>query len=864
MGLNKRILRNIKSNFLRWFALLLLVLIGMFMVVSMVTSAEVVTQEIEKFTEKQNLEDGEFTVFVPLTDADMNTLKDKGIEAEEMFYIDFIAYNETGSTVRVFKNRKNIDLEFPVEGAEANHKNQIMIERHYASEHGLNVGDKFTIADIEFDITGLCVSPDYDNCKQNLSDVGTDHAAFGTAFVNDEAYSALKATHKYKNNEEYLYSFKLHGDIDNDQVKELLKDIEFDVDSIDDDYVKDIVEKLENEKNELKDGVSKISESGHDLNKGIAQLSDGIGKLSEGIDDMNAASGGGIQAVADSAEEINKGAKELYDYSTEFVEGLDTFKDELEEMVEEKFNFDIDNLTMFMTAEENPRIKASIEDVAQKKSSGTISGILVLILLTYVISVFIVNEISNDSAVIGTLYSMGVSKKRLILHYVSLPVIITFVGGILGTCLGFTSLGLDTMLKSVISYYSLPKLNYVYPGYMIVYGILMPPIIAFAVNGVVIGRKLSKPPLVLLRKQSVHKVKTIKLSSVKSSFVNRFRIRQFLLEMKAGFTIFFGMLVSLVFLFLGITCFCAVDNFQMQNKEDMTYKYMYSLKYELEDEDIPADGEKCYVETLNKEVLGYDMNVTLMGVERNSDHFGFKLPDKKNKVVMGSSAASKFGLKAGDTAIFRDKLSDRLYSLEIERVEQYSIGLYIFMDIDLMRSMYQRDDNYFNVLLSNEKIDIDPNMIYSVTKDSDILHFGETFKANMNSVIYMMLIVSIVMFVVVMYLMINIMLERSSNNIALMKIFGYTDKEVKKLYLDGNFLVILISAVVSIPLSKMLMNMIWPSMVANMQCGFDISLPIVMYPAVLAVIIICYFIVSVLLMRKIKRIVPADILKDRE
>lgn len=877
MVLNKRIPRSIKARFFRWLALFLLVFLGMFMVVSLVTSAEVVTTDIEKFAEEKNLEDGEFSVFVPLTERDIKELDDSGCRVEQSFYIDFAMNDDDDSTVRIFRNREDINVQCAKKGAPANHADQIMIEEHYAEAHELEVGDSIEIAGEKFEITGIAVSPDYDNVKQNISDVGINHAGFGTAFVNDEGYELLKATGKYKNTEEYLYSYKLSGDMDHDKLKEMLQDMEFDTDEIKDEYLRDIIEKFEEEKNDILDGVNDLKDAGHELDDAVEELSDGTADYSKSADDYrkmleqllssNEAYAplvaGGAQ-LAEGAETISDGAEKLHDGSEEFADAIDEFSDKVIDMVDENYKLDIDNLTMFVKADDNPRIKASIGDAIPKKSSGTVSGVIVLCLITFVISVFITHEINEESAVIGALYSMGVSKGSLLRHYIALPVIITFAGGLLGTLCAFTPMGTDNMLKSMKSYYSLPELAQVYPLYIIIYGIVVPPLIAMIVNTLVINKKLSQSPLSLLRKQSKDNVRTVKLKSDKRSFNNQFRIRQFIREMKASFTIFFGMFISLLFLLLSMTCFCSLDNFEKQNNEDLKYKYMYSLKYELEDEDIPKNAEQCYVTALSREVMGYDMDITLIGVDDDNKYFEAKPEDKKNSVVLGSSTAIKFGFKEGDIVSFRDKLNDRIYEFEVSDIAQYSAGLYMFMDIDRMRTLFDKEEDYFNVLFSDEELDIDTNMIYSLTKDSDILYFAKSFKANLNSVIYMMLGASIIMFVVVMYLMINMTLEKSANSISLMKIFGYTDGEVRKLYLDGNFLVVLISAIVAIPLAKLCTNSIWPMMVANMQCGFDVSLPPYLYAVVFGVIMVCYLVVSIMLILKIRKITPAEMLKNRE
>lgn len=51
--LNKRLLRDLKSNFFRYFALFILVVMGMYMVVSMVAAADIVIEGTEKIIKCQ-------------------------------------------------------------------------------------------------------------------------------------------------------------------------------------------------------------------------------------------------------------------------------------------------------------------------------------------------------------------------------------------------------------------------------------------------------------------------------------------------------------------------------------------------------------------------------------------------------------------------------------------------------------------------------------------------------------------------------------------------------------------------------------------------------------------------------------------
>ena len=47
-------------------------------------------------------------------------------------------------------------------------------------------------------------------------------------------------------------------------------------------------------------------------------------------------------------------------------------------------------------------------------------------------------------------------------------------------------------------------------------------------------------------------------------------------------------------------------------------------------------------------------------------------------------------------------------------------------------------------------------------------------------------------------------------------------EEIKKLYLDGNFYVIAVGAAVCIPLAQKCMDLIYPIMVSNVNCGMKI------------------------------------------
>lgn len=112
------------------------------------------------------------------------------------------------------------------------------------------------------------------------------------------------------------------------------------------------------------------------------------------------------------------------------------------------------------------------------------------------------------------------------------------------------------------------------------------------------------------------------------------------------------------------------------------------------------------------------------------------------------------------------------------------------MNIDSMRELFGQEDTYFNVVFSDRKLSIPSGKLYSSLSRQEIEKSSEIFVNMMMNMIYTLLIVSAVIFCVVMYLMMKVMIDRSAFGISLVKIFGYRMKEIRKLYLNGNFYVI--------------------------------------------------------------------------
>ena len=741
--LNKRLPRDLRSNLGRYLALFFMIVLGVYIVVSIVGASELVIVGTKNNKTKNKVEDGQFSLFTPLTNEQIAELSDDGTYIEEIFSIDLEVDDST--SLRVFKTRKNIDLIMLDDGRLPESDGEAVLEKNYARAHEFSVGDSFSIGERNFTVTGIGSVPDYDQVLKTFATPAVDVETFSLMFVSDSCYNSLKESFPGKL-ETYAYAYHLGNTTDTD----------------------------------LKARVTHMN-------------------------DMP--------------------------------------------------------LLSFVTYSENLRIEGAAGDVIMDKKVGLVAGLIVLILFAYVISVFVLHQIENEQSVIGALYSLGVKKRSLLAHYITMPTIVAFAAGIAGVLLAFSPIGINVMKSSTYEYFSIPDFPTVYAPYLLIYGIVVPPLICAVVNLLTINKKLSRTALSLLRnEQSSSSYRKVNLKIRNFSLL--FAVRQLIREKRSAVTLILGMVITLMVLVLGINTYVLCRNVRDDNTEDTKYNYMYTCKYP--EEKVPEGGEGAFVKTLSIDCMGYNLDSTIIGIDGESKYFDAHPESGKSKIVINRSLEQRYGFKIGDKIILTDSAADMDYCFTVTEISDYSVGFTLFMDGSSMRELFGEEEDYFNVVYSMEKLDIDEARLYSMTTKEEIKHSSAVFLDMMMPLTTVLLSAGTAIFCIVLFLMLAVMIDRSTMGISLIKIFGYRAREVRQLYLNGNLLIVLVGGIITIPLAKKIIDTIYPSFIANVACSMDLSYPWYFYIGIYCWILLVYFIVNRILIRKINKVTPAEILKDRE
>ncbi len=906
--LRKRVFRSLKKHLIRYTMLGLMIVMGIFLVVTIVGSGETLSRGTEDIAEQTALEDGEFEVFVPLTEGNKAHIRDMGVELEEQFYYDYEMDDAYFGTLRIFRIRDRINRAYYISGTEPAQKNDILAEKRYAEEHELECGDSLDIAGVSYRVSGIVVVSDYDAPFKEISDTSCNSRSFGPVFLTKEAYEEFRASGRAQRSETYLYAYRLGENATDQELKAYLRDIKIEAEEVDDDLFREYWDRTAGVTDQLTEAVSGLKDAAKEVRDALKELSEKNGDITDAADLLFSAYlqqtadalagygftaelteenyGSRIQEMTDAAplEEMKRSlteVREQLDALKEFKDGLTKYTDavteiadgtgEMEEGVEElgdavddtieELDLELSNLTSFLKRSDNPRVFATKNDKVVDIDVGVIAGIILLILMAYVISVFVVHSIESESSIIGTLYSMGVTKNDLLLHYISLPVVVTFIAGLAGVLLASTGVMAPMIAESSYVYFSIPVFEFRVPEYLWVYALVFPPVLAVIVNVLVISKKLNRPALSLIRNEAKQgKIKKVDLGRL--SFIPAFRIRQMLRELRSTIAVVLGMFLSLLVFMMAVNCYTLCENIAKDYSADTKFEYMYTLKYP--EKEVPAGAEAAYAYTCKKEIFGFNFDVTILGIDDDNPFFDVKPSDSKLEVIVSSAFAEKFGLEEGDEFVVTDEEKEIKYAFSVGEITKYATSFFIFMDIDEMREMMGEADDHYNVLFSAGKLDIDPGRLYSLTSRSDIVKGAEVFTSLMMPMIGTLTFASAVIFCVVLYLMMKVMIDRSAQNISLIKVFGYRRKEIRKLYLDGNFYVIAVGALIVIQLSKKMMNMMFPFMISNVACGLNVETPYAFYIIMYAVILALYFFINALLVRRLDKFTLAEILKNRE
>ena len=508
---------------------------------------------------------------------------------------------------------------------------------------------------------------------------------------------------------------------------------------------------------------------------------------------------------------------------------------------------------------QNQAINFAGDDIGSDTNMMKWFEYIVIVILAFIFAVTISNMLTKEASVIGTLRASGYTKGELLIHYISLPVIVTFVASVVGNVLGY-SVFKDMGAQLYYASYSLTKYVTYWNADAFVLTTVIPLIIMIAVNLLVVNSKLKLSPLRFLRhdlSRSKRK-KAVKLPHWK--FMTRFKTRVILQNIPGYVVMLLGIYFAQVLLMFGLMLNPMLKHYQNDILDNMVADHQYVLDSQVE---TANNNAETYCMKTLRTTGDIDDEIMVYGIHSDSKYFPVKLDD--GDVLVSDSYADKYEIVDGDKLELKESYTDDTYDLKVTGSVVYPAALAVFVTEGDFREIFDKDEDYFTGYFSNDKLtDIEDHVVSEITKD-DMIKVSRQLTKSMGGMFYIVVVFSLVMFMLLVYLLTKLIVEKNTVSISMVKILGYDTKEISKLYLSSTTVMVAVVTLLDILLSYLSIKVIYRAMLIDMLSGW---MPIYMAPWIFPLMFVlsftCYLVISLLQMKRIKKIPMDEALKNVE
>ena len=187
--LKKRYLRELKEDIGKYLVIFLLLLLSISEVSGYLVANDSMVASYNESFEKYNIEDGNFSTENKLNLDSRKYIEELGVRLNEIFYSE--RQFDNGNTLRIFKDRTDMDKVCLMEGQMPSAADEIAIDRMHADNNDINIGDILTSEGRTWKVTGLVALSDYSALFSSNNDTMFDAIKFGVAIVTDEEFDSF-------------------------------------------------------------------------------------------------------------------------------------------------------------------------------------------------------------------------------------------------------------------------------------------------------------------------------------------------------------------------------------------------------------------------------------------------------------------------------------------------------------------------------------------------------------------------------------------------------------------------------------------------------------------------------------------------
>ncbi len=546
--------------------------------------------------------------------------------------------------------------------------------------------------------------------------------------------------------------------------------------------------------------------------------------------------------------------------------------------VKEKIEKEIEDASLIVKAEDTLsylRYQGEIDEGASYV--GIFSGLFLFIAMLSVITTM-TRVIKRQKIQIGTMKALGISKRKIIMHYIGYGFFVSLIASIFGMVLGRFFIG-EIFLNLEMSYFEIPNGVPVIAGKSYIVSLMVVLIVSF-ITYLTCRKELLKKPAEALRNDVPNvKIKNLNLSTKgifkKLSFKSKWNFRDILRNKFRTLTAVVGIVGCCMLIVCAFGMLNSMNHFvKLQYSDLYNFNYKLTLKENLNDEEINTLVDKygnSTSETLSIEIQNKNEKETnTIFVTDAKDLVKFQNQkgkyikiDNNDGVYVTRKLAKEKKYKVGDTIKWHVYGVDKYFESKIVGFTKDPQVQNLTMTKKYLESLnitYKPDALYTNENLKGVKSIDGVSVVQDIKELEDSM---ESMLSMLKSMIMLIIVFAIGLGAVIIYNMGILSYSEKQYQFSTLKVLGFSDSKIKKIFIEQNIWITIVSIIIGMPMGYYLTSYIFKQVIAD---NYDFNAYIKLSTYLIAAIgtYVVSFIVSKLLAKKINKIDMVSSLKANE
>lgn len=529
------------------------------------------------------------------------------------------------------------------------------------------------------------------------------------------------------------------------------------------------------------------------------------------------------------------------------------------------------------------------QTIYNNKLMSTVIPLVLFIIEAIILFLTLSRIIDSQRNQIGIMKALGVKNISIMLHYMGYPILVGFIGSLLGF-IAAANLFIPLIESSNANSYSLPNITFSLSFFSVI-----PPILfssAFGMLACYLSSRgiLKERAAQAMRSKPPKKIKQLLIEQFpgiwkRLSYSYKLILRNIFLNKRTALASSVGVVVSTVLL---ITAFGTqsslikvAEQIELVNTYDL--KVQYTRDAELEERQLPKGIVASYYLTDFPVIFSKgdnNENATLTVTEKDNALIQFfdendnPITLEDNGVLIPKSYADHFQIAAGDTIQIKftdPSLENKTINMKVSHISnQYSkpsfygtIEYVNSLGIDYKpTSLLVKANNAAE--LTNILSFFEQDQQVETIEDKDDLKEAASYILKQNSFLFIMFIISaVILSFGAIYTISSINIYERNRELATLKVLGYQKSNINRLIFFENIILTTFAVIVALPISGYMYAIIIKALSStHQQIPDQLDLSVILIAVILSFLLT--ILTNLLLQRKVSQINMIESLKSIE